>query len=445
MRQLDVLNRFRHIHWLLAAALLLPIESSALTLEQSLLAAINHNPTVHEQYARYRSVLSSREEVDSGYLPQISLRAAVGPEHTDQRAGFDVDEQLTREELSLEITQLLFDGFETTANSQRLSFEAEAERQQLLAITENLALQVTAVYLDTRKAQALLELSERHVADHEKILEDIIGLTEKGFANDADIAQVSARLSNARASQVAAENNYLDVSVQFFQVVGSRPDRLTDPVSDVSLMPPDIDTALAWARESHPELRAALADINAAREEVRASRSGYYPKLSIEGIANRNDNIGGIEGVDEDYRVQLVLEYDLFNGGRDSSRTEASSWRYNEAMEIRRNTELELVSGTNFAWNAHQALNRQQALLREAVDASSLAEAGYTTQFKLGKRSLLDLLNAKVEVFIARQRYLNTRYDADQAAYRLLNATGRLGYALRLQYPSEWSQEQVND
>ena len=426
--------------WLIALLTLSP-NASALTLEESLLAAINHNPSLREQYARYQSVLSSQSEVDSAYLPQVRLRAAIGPEQTDKRADFDIDEELTREELSLEISQLLFDGFATTANSQRLSFEAEAERQQLLADTENLALDVTAVYLATRKAEALVELSERHVADHEKILEDIVGLAEKGFANDADIAQVSARLNNARASQVAAENNYLDATVQFYQIIGQRPQRLIDPIADDSLMPKDLDTALTWARESHPQLQAALADINAAQQEIRASRSGYYPKLSIEGVANHNDNIGGIEGVDEDYRIQLVLEYDLFNGGRDTARSEASSWRYNETLEIRRNTELDLVSGTSFAWNAHQALNRQQALLREAVDASSLAEAGYITQFKLGKRSLLDLLNAKVEVFIARQRYLNTRYDADQAAYRLLNATGRLGYALRLQYPNEWSGE----
>ena len=426
--------------WLLTMACL-PLSSWALTIEESLLSAIDHNPVLHEQYARYQSVLSDLDEVDSGFLPQVTLRAAVGSEQTNERAGFDVDENLDREELSLEITQLLFDGYETTANSKRLSYEAEAERLQLLASTENLALQVTEVYLNARKAQALLELTERHVADHEQVLQDIIGLAEKGFSNEADIAQVSARLANARASLVAAENNLQDNAALFYQVVGQFPDRLTDPISDPSILPPNLNTALDWAKQSHPQLQAAVADISAAREQVKASRSGFYPKFTIEGVANRNDNIGGIEGVDEDYRVMLVMEYDLFNGGRDESRTKASSWRYNEAIEIRRNAELELVTGTRFAWNAHQALDRQKELLRSSVDASSLAEAGYLTQFKLGKRSLLDLLNAKVEVFIARQRYLNTRYDYDQAAYRLLNATGRLGYALRVNFPAEWFTE----
>ena len=420
---------------------ILPVLGHALTLEQALTSALDHSPEIHQQCARYQAVLETREEVTSNYYPQVSLHAAIGPEQTDYRGGQEVDEQLTRDEVGLRVSQLLFNGFETSANSQRLSHEAEAERWQLLASAENLALQVCETYINTRKAQTLLELSERHVQDHEAILTDVKGLTQNGYANDTDLAQVSARLANARASLIAAQNNLYDSHAQFMRVVGLSPQNLVTPIADASLLPDNLSTALDWARENHPQIQSALEDIEAAQEGVRASKSGYMPRLSIEGYASNNHDIGGLEGPEEDYRVMLVMEYDLYNGGRDKARAKAANWRYNESMEVRRNAEQQLIEGTRFAWNAVRSLQAQTSLLQNSVDASTLAESGYITQFKLGKRSLLDLLNAKVEVFSARKTYINTSQDLVLAQYRLLNATGRLGYSLRMIYPQQWQGE----
>lgn len=340
---------------------------------------------------------------------------------------------------------MLFNGFETSANTERLGYEAEAERLQLLAQAEDLALQVSQAYLDVREAEELRVLSERHVDEHLDVLEDVRGLAQRGYANEADIAQVSARLANAQASLVSAQNNYMDARARFMRLVGQQPAGLIDPVADESLMPRSELQAIEWAKQTHPQLQAAFSDIEAARSEVKASQSGFFPEVSIEGYASTGEDIGGFEGKDEDYGVRLVLEYDIFNGGRDSAREAASNWRYNQALSIRERTELELVEGTRLSWNAYQALQSQEELIRRSVDASTLAETAYLTQFRLGKRSLLDLLNAKTEVFIARKNYLATQYDEIQARYRVLNATGRLGYALRVSYPDQWGNRSQED
>ncbi|MEE2729419.1 MAG: TolC family outer membrane protein [Pseudomonadota bacterium] len=437
------MNKLSALSFILTLALtLLPRMSIAITLEQALVSALDHSPEIHQQYARFQAVLQDREEVTANYYPQVKLQAGIGPEHTEYRSGQLVDEDMTRDEIGLRISQLLFNGFSTSANAKRLSYEAEAERYQLLASAENLALQVCETYINTRTAENLVELAQRHVADHESILEDVRRLTRTGHANDTDIAQTSARLANARASLVAAQNNLRDSRAQFVRVVGGEPGQLVSPVPDQQLLPADLEMALSWAKDNHPQLQSALADIDAAKQQVRASKSGYLPRISLEGYANQNHDIGGLEGPEEDYRVMLVLEYDLFNGGRDKARAKASNWRYNESLQVRRNAEEQLAEGTRFAWNAMESLQTQVNLLQSSVDASTLAESGYITQFKLGKRSLLDMLNAKVEVFTARRTYINTAKDYTLSQYRLLNATGRLGYSLRVVYPQQWQEGQ---
>jgi adhesin transport system outer membrane protein len=412
--------------------------ATAETIEQSLVRAIEHSPQIREQYARFQTVLEQREVVRSEYYPQVSIRGAVGPEQTNFLADVDVDQELTREDISLRISQSLFSGFDTSANSDRLFSESESERLQLHASAENLALQVSETYLNVLRAKQLVDLTLAHVETHEQIMARVKGLMEKGFANQADTAQVSARLANARSSLIAAQNNYHDSQAQFYRVIGQSPSDLIMPAVDQSLLPLSLSEALVWAKQAHPQLKSAMADIDAARHAVKASKAGYYPRLSLEGVANHNNDVGSIEGRDEDYRVQFVLEYDLYNGGRDSSRARASNWQYNQALEIKRNAEYDLMEGTRFAWHAYSSVGQQVNYIGQSVDAATLAEEGYLTQFKLGKRSLLDLLNASAEVFIARRNYINAEVDLTLAKYRLLNSTGRLSYAMRVSFPQQW-------
>ncbi|MBJ6954607.1 TolC family protein, partial [Vibrio cholerae] len=80
-------------------------------------------------------------------------------------------------------------------------------------------------------------------------------------------------------------------------------------------------------------------------------------------------------------------------------------------------------------------------LLQQCVYAAIIAGLGYTQRFTVGRRSLLDVLDAKVEVFFARRNYMNAQYDHTLAAYRLFNAMGMLSYALRVEHPEEWQGE----
>jgi adhesin transport system outer membrane protein len=56
----------------------------------------------------------------------------------------------------------------------------------------------------------------------------------------------------------------------------------------------------------------------------------------------------------------------------------------------------------------------------------------YRSQFELGRRSLLDLLNAENELFQARSALLNGLSAARETEYRVLAAVGALVSALGL-------------
>lgn len=65
-------------------------------------------------------------------------------------------------------------------------------------------------------------------------------------------------------------------------------------------------------------------------------------------------------------------------------------------------------------------------LRQRQVEAALKTREAYAKQFKIGQRTLLDLLNSEQEVLRARQSVAETRSDRLLAQYRVLEAMGAL-------------------
>lgn len=424
--------------------LMFAMPSEALTLEQSVAEALLKNPRLIENYTRFEAKHRDKRGAFSDYLPQVSLYAGIGYENVSYNSGVETDTELTRRELGLRITQSLFEGFKTSAEVARLDYEMRADKQALLSEAENLSLEVAEVYLDYLKAVETTSLSQRNVADHKKVLNDIQSRQAKGLSSAADVAQVQARLATSQSALFAAKNNQFDLKAQYYDLVGSFPNDLHVPKADTVFVPKTLAEALDEASNKHPEIGAAIMDINAADKQVEREKSGYWPKFKLQLDVNDNENVGGYEGPDDDARVMLTMSYDLYSGGRTTAKTEAAAWRKEEAIAIKNNTHRQVIEGTTLAWNAYRFIGKQKSFYMKNVDFATEAEAGYRQQFNLGKRSLLDVLDSKVELFVARKNYINAAFDERKSSYRLINATGRLIAALRVDTPQAWQLESNN-
>jgi adhesin transport system outer membrane protein len=82
------------------------------------------------------------------------------------------------------------------------------------------------------------------------------------------------------------------------------------------------------------------------------------------------------------------------------------------------------------------------SFLQDHVDSVSKSVIAYEKQYRIGQRTLLDLLNSDNELFEARKEFLDAKYTEQYAKYRVLNATGSLLDALRVSTPDEWNEAQ---
>ncbi|MCG3880508.1 TolC family protein, partial [Psychrobacter sp. Ps6] len=127
-------------------------------------------------------------------------------------------------------------------------------------------------------------------------------------------------------------------------------------------------------------------------------------------------------------------------GGSDAAKSRQAAYQLNKSKDIRDRALRMLKEGTKLSWSAMELANSQTKYLQEHVDASARTVIAYEKQFKIGQRSLLDVLNTENELFESRKAYLNAHYDGIFAKYRVLNATGTILNEMRVDIPNEWTE-----
>lgn len=412
------------------------------TLEEAVTQTLMTHPRVKEAFHLYQSRQYDNDEAVAGYLPKLDASAGIGYEYTDSPGVRDgdprADKTLTRKEAGLSLRQMLFDGFKTSSNVHRTQAEADAQRYTLLSDAENIALRVAEVYLDVLRQNEIVELSQRNLATHEQILSDIQRRTSLGVGSTADLNQINGRVARAYSNMTAAENNLRDAQSQFMSLVNEMPGDLRQPSPDANFVPPTLEDALVTAKEKHPTLKSAIFDVEAAHQQHRDAKSGFYPKVNIELDSNWNDDIDGIRGHNNDFTAMVRMRYNLFNGGADVARSRSTSALEMQAKDIHMNAHRQVDEGMRLAWAAYESLGRQKDFLRRHVESSYDTVDAYKKQFSLGSRTLLDVLNTENELFEARRSYINAEYDQLLAEYRIINASGQLLDALRFTQPEQW-------
>jgi adhesin transport system outer membrane protein len=428
--------------FLMTATADLPV-ARALTLEDSIEAALATNPEVGVVEADRQAIDQELRQARALYFPSIDLRGAIGPEYTNSPAtrrvfgAGDSSETLLRMESQITLSQMLFDGFSTRSEVDRQVARIDSAAYRVREASEFIALDAIEAHLNVLRNQALVELAEQNVVEHQRILGQVTQLEREGGGTIADVRQTEARVAAARAALAVAFGNLREAEAVYRAVVGIPPEDLERPEPPLAAVPGSAEMAATDASAGNPTVRIADADIEVAKAELEGARSGYYPRLDLEMGAGANRNLDGIEGSDVDAQALLVLRYNLFRGGGDIAREREAFARLREAREVLLRARRDAEEDARIAHSAYLTAQERFDALEAQADATRSTRDAYAQQFDLGQRSLLDLLDSENELFLARSNLVTAQYTALFAVYRLLAATGELLMVLDIDAAAE--------
>ena len=119
----------------------------------------------------------------------------------------------------------------------------------------------------------------------------------------------------------------------------------------------------------------------------------------------------------------------------DAARVRQTSAQTYAARDVRDYTCRNVQQELSIAWNNVVRLRQQMPFLQQHERNIAQVRVAYMQQFKIGQRTLLDLLDTENELFDARQALTNGIFDLRTAEYRWLSLSHQLLPALGLADP----------
>lgn len=413
---------------------------NAETLQDAIQYTINENPEIQAAKSERLAVEQEISQAKAGYFPTVDIAVGAGWErsfNSSTKADGSQSKSLGRDEASIQIRQMIYDGFATASEVNRQTARTNSRAYTVFGQAEITALNAVEAYLNVLRRKELLALAEENLAIHQSTNEQIESRSERGVGRKADVDQSTGRLSLAQKNVLSEIGNLKDAQTAYLRVVGRLPHALEPVNSAADALPATFDQAVDAAIANHPILKSANSDIKSAIAQHATAKTAFLPRVYLELSASHNKDIDGIEEVNEDALAMVRLRYNLYNGGKDAARRKETAQLINQAKSIRDNTYRQAVESMRLSWIAHQTVKNQMAFFESHKNSSIKSHEAYQKQFNIGRRSLLDLLDSANEMFVAKSAYANAKYDELFSQFRILASGGALNNYLEVTLPKE--------
>lgn len=408
---------------------------SVLTLTDAVRQAVRTHPAVLAGTA-FR--LGTREEVaaaKSGRYPSLRADAAGGYQqsHNDAtrtRAAAGIYSSsykgLWPNSQSLTLSQLLFDGMATESRIDAAEMRFQGAGEKEFNIAERIGLRTVEAYLDVLRLRQLVSLAKENVEHHRLIQEMIAFKAESGAGPEADVRQVEARLAGARARLLEIEGGLRDATVRFLEAVGAEPGELRLPAVPAGAVSAGEEEAVARALKENRSLKAARAVEEERRADLTTARAAFFPRLDLALSSTREENQDGVSTTGHDYAAELKFSYEIFSGGGDLARTRKARQSLLQARHEAEDTARAVEKEARTAYNALVTASVRLPVLRVEARKNIQVLEAYQDQFRLGKRRLLDVLDAQTGLFNSLVSLVNGEMTHLFSHYRMLAAMSRL-------------------
>jgi outer membrane protein, adhesin transport system len=396
--------------------------------------AVAANPEVAARLNALRASAAAIDIARGGLRPKVDLEAAAGRTEDRITTRNPEGQQLNRGGAALSVTQVLWDASVIRKDVERAGHEQRARWFEFLDATELTALEAARAHHDVMRFRALVSLAEDNYVRHKAVTAQINERVRAGVGRGVDGEQAAARLALAESNLTAESANLHDVTARYARVVGELPPaRVAAGQPSAAGQPASAGEAMTWAVQASPAVGAAIENLRAARATAEGRKgNAWQPRVEGRVRAGAGRNFDGVPDQKRDVSAEVVLNWNLYNGGSDQARIRQAAHVIDQAGDIRDKACRDTRQTAGIAFNDTRKYAEQSEQLARNVAAIEKARDAYRQQFDIGQRSLLDLLNAENELYTARRALANAQHDLLLAQARTLAATQRLAPQLGL-------------
>ena len=370
-----------------------------------------------------------RQAVAEGnYLPTLNITSSIGRE--DQENINADDTLLTARQLTLSVTQKLWDFGATTAGIDRSKIEKREFALREEVARQDLLLRALVAHLNvlqTREVVAYAIESEKNLAEQATVERQRI---DAGSGAETDLLQVRSRLAGAKIRRVASERAAVVAENLYKRVYGYSPDASSFgeiPELPENAIPVSADEAVELALGRNLLVRVARLQTDQLLYAAKQTEAeSYYPSLDLVGEIKYKNDVDGTAGFERDATGKVELSFP-FNLGLTAINTVKAADLAHEAGIYRLNDlHAQIEQQVRDAWEDYQTAVKSLELASDQVELTADFLELAKEERKIGKRSLIDVITGETLYLDAQADAIATERTVEIAGFTLLSLISHL-------------------
>ncbi|WP_247712790.1 TolC family protein [Qipengyuania intermedia] len=409
--------------------------TEAVTMQEAITIAMQSNPQILQAQYNKEAIEFERRQAQGLYLPRVNIEASAGIrrlENNTRRTLGIADEELYPLEAGITGEWTVFDFGRRRGELLRQAARVDGASLRVLERSEFIALQIARQYLDVLLQQRVVAAARDNAAFHQSLVTDLSRGVDEGSISIADQQQAEERLQSALVRSEEAGLELENAYISLRRLTGLDVSAATLPPNLASAMPPDLPSAIGLARINNPLVREAQADVDAANALVDSAEGDLWPTIGLEARGRVGEDIDGFRGETNDIQARVVLRWDVFDGGINRAKLQENVRQASLARYALHDRQREAEEDVRLAW---QQLYTQRRVTEQLARQSQVSDdllLSYRSQFNIGRRSLLDVLDAQNTRFNTQVRLETARFSQLFAQYQTLAATNQFLDALSI-------------
>lgn len=399
----------------------------AQSLVDALSTTYNSNPDLLAQRAVLRQTDETLAQAVANWRPKVSLSVEYNKIQYDSSPVIRANTYyaLNGRTTQLAMTQPIFRGGKTVADTKTAQANIQAQRALLQDTEQTVLLQAITVYADLLRDLGIVDARKNNV----RVLVQQLDATRERFRvgelTITDVSQAEARLEQAKADLVLADAQVRIDQATFQRVIGVPP-KVLGELPLIGALPASEEECITLSMDYGPRAVSAQHRITAASYGVNSALSALLPQVNLVGFIQYQQDLQVPNDQYYQYGIRLQATVPIYQNGSEWSAIrqakELVGQRRNELDGARRLAAQTAIS----AWRNLDSARSRVTSFTAQVKANDVALNGVRQEALVGSRTTLDVLNAEQELLNSQVQLISARRDVQVNYYGVLSGIGRL-------------------
>jgi outer membrane protein len=412
-------------------------QARTITLAEAIRLSERVQPSVVRAVGAVTTAAAQRRNAWGAYLPSLTASSSAsdfssqGASRIDPVTGQLLSGNTTNRSLStsLQASVDLFTGFRRGAQTRAARAGQTAAEASLVDARFQQALATTNQFFDALAAAQLVRVREASVRRAEEQLKVAVNKLRAGSATRSDTLRSRVTLGSANLDLTRARSDLATAQAGLARLVGEG--GLLEAADDSAFyrVEPPLDTVAirTEAEAQSPLVRSSVAEADAARAELSAAKSDYWPSLNLS--ANTSWNASRTNDYDllNQRQLSLGLRWNLFDRFDRELQVAQQSVGLDLADATAADAKRQVASELIATLAQLDAARAQIDITQTSVVAATEDLRVQQERYRLGASTIVDVLTsqealnqAEVDVVVARFDYLRAKAQIEALIGRTL-------------------------